>query len=54
MKSKLKTKKQIVQELKEALKDLQKYRPFVGKPHKDYYRGQWDSLSWVLEELLGE
>jgi hypothetical protein len=41
-----------------ALKATDKYRPFSkngkGDPTKDYYRGQWDVLTWVLEDLIGE
>jgi hypothetical protein len=33
---------------------MKKQKPFVGIPEKDYYRGQWDALMWVLEDLLGE
>lgn len=50
------TKKKMIQEVREAIKANDKYRPFSkngkGDPKKDYYRGQSDALSWMLEELL--
>lgn len=50
-------KKEMLRRVREAIKDNDKYRPFSkngkGDPKKDYYRGQSDALSWVLEELLG-
>lgn len=41
-------------ELDQAIAETNKHRPFVGVEEKDYYRGQWDVLAWVLEELYGE
>lgn len=41
-----------VKRVRGFIKALNKERPFDLK--KDYYRGQWDALVWVLEDLLGE
>lgn len=50
------TKKRMIQEVRRAIKETNKYRPFSkngkGDPEKDYYRGQSDALLWFLEELL--
>lgn len=46
--------KELVQEVKRELESLEKYKPWIGNSDKDYYRGQHDALSWVLEDLLGE
>ena len=49
------TKKRMIREVKAAIKENDKYRPFSkgnkGDPKKDYYRGQSDALSWMLELL---
>lgn len=52
-------KSKIIKEIREALEETNKHRPFskkdgMGDPKKDYYRGQNDALYWVLSELLGE
>jgi len=38
-------------ELKIALKRLDKYRPFENNSEKDYYRGQFDVINYILEYL---
>lgn len=42
-------------ELKEAMDKIDsEQRPFVGKPAKDYYRGQYDVMTWIYDEMFGE
>lgn len=52
------TKGSLSSKVRAAIKATNKYRPFSkgnkGDPAKDYYRGQWDALVWVLEDLIGE
>ena len=47
-----------VKMVRRAIEATNKYRPFSkngkGDQKKDYYRGQWDALVYVLEDLLGE
>ncbi len=45
-------KEEVLEKIRLALNELQKQKPFVGIPSKDYYRGQSDALYWVVEELL--
>ena len=45
-------KKQLLRKLRQALAGVEEYKPFIGVPKKDYYRGQWDALAYVIEDLL--
>ena len=48
----------LVKYVRQAIRGVNTNRPFSkgdkGDPKKDYYRGQWDALVWVLGELLSE
>lgn len=44
----------MIAQIKIDIQEVEIHKPFVGKSDLDYYRGQWDALVYVLEELLGE
>lgn len=46
------TKRQLLKKLRLALAEAAEHKPFVGVAKKDYYRGQWDAIAYVIEDLL--
>lgn len=40
-------------EIEQSILNIEKQKPFVGIPEKDYYRGQWDALTWILDLIEG-
>ena len=48
----MKNRRKILKELRLSLKSIAKNKPFVGIKAKDYYRGQWDAIAFVIEEIM--